>query len=71
MAQQRPAGRTVGLERHRQWKQECVAQEEYKDAIWTHKGRIMKAKVQIKLNLVGDVKNNKKGLNPLCYICQK
>lgn len=37
------------------------AWEEYRDAVWTHRNGIRKAKVQVELNLEMDVKNNKKG----------
>ena len=42
------------------WKQERVIWEEYRDAVWTCRRRIRKAKVQVELNLERDVKNNKK-----------
>ena len=46
-------------EKYRQWKHGCVAWVEQRDAIWTWRDEIRKAKVQIELNLVRDVKNNK------------
>ena len=45
--------------KYKQWKQRWVAQEEYRNAVWTCKDETMKGKVQIKLNLAKDVKNNK------------
>ena len=42
------------------WKQGHVTWEEYRDAVRTCRRRIRKAKAQIELNLVRDVKNNKK-----------
>jgi len=38
-----------------------LAWEEQKNAIWTCRNGIKKAKAQIELNLVRDVKNNSKG----------
>ncbi|KFV00708.1 hypothetical protein N339_06110, partial [Pterocles gutturalis] len=48
-------------ERYRKWKQGCVTWEEYRGVAWMCGDRIRKAKVQMELNLVKDVKNNKKG----------
>lgn len=48
--------------KYRQCKQGCVIWEEYRGAVWMCIDGIRKAKVQTELNLVGDVKNNKKGL---------
>ena len=42
------------------WKQGRVTWEEYRDAVRTCRRRIRKAKAQVELNLVRDVKNNKK-----------
>ena len=44
---------------YRKWKQGCVAWEEYRDAVRMCRNKIRKAKGQIELNLVRDVKNNK------------
>ena len=49
-----------GKYRHR--KQGCTTWEEYGDPVWTCRDSIRKAKAQIELNLVRDVKNKKKGL---------
>lgn len=46
-----------------------MACEEYRDAVWTYRGGIRKAKVQMKVNLARDVKHNKKTL--VRYIDQK
>jgi len=45
---------------YRKWKQGCVAWEEYRDVVHMCRDRVRKAKAQIELNLVRDVKNNKK-----------
>ena len=42
------------------WKQGRVTWEEYRDVVQTCRRRIRKAKVQVELNLVKDVKNNRK-----------
>ena len=42
------------------WKQRHVTWGEYRDAVWTCREGIRKAKAQMELNLVRDVKNNKK-----------
>ena len=47
-------------ERYRKWKQDCVAWEEYRAVVRVRRERIRKAKVQMELNLVRDVKDNKK-----------
>lgn len=41
-----------------QWKQGCVAWEEYKNAIWTCRDEIKEAKVQMGLNFSRNVENN-------------
>jgi len=46
--------------RYRQCKQGHVTSEEYRDAVQTCRDGIRKAKAQMKLNLVKDIKNNKK-----------
>ena len=46
-----------------------MAWEEQKNAIWTCRNGIKKAKAQIELNLVRDVKNNMKGFYG--YTCQQ
>jgi len=35
--------------------------EEYRDAVWTCRDGIRKAKLQMEMNLAKDAKNNKKG----------
>ena len=45
----------------KQWKQGWVAWEEYKDVVQLYRDGVRKAKWQMELNLVRDVKNNKKG----------
>ena len=45
---------------HKLWKQERVTWEEYRDAVWTCRCRIRKAKAQVELNLARHVKNSKK-----------
>jgi len=45
--------------KYRQWKQGWVAWEEYSDADQTLRDGIRKTKVEMELNLVEDVKNNK------------
>jgi len=42
------------------WKHGRVTWEDYKDAIWTCRCEIRKAKAQAELNLARDVKNNMK-----------
>ena len=42
------------------WKREHVTWEEYRDAIWTCRCGIRKAKARAELNLVRDLKNNMK-----------
>ena len=57
MAEQGPVGQTERKEgRDRQWKQGWVAWEEYSDPVWTCRDGIRKAKVQMELNLLRDVK---------------
>ena len=46
---------------YRKWKQGCVAWEEYRAVVHVCRVRIRKAKAQTELNLVRDVKDNKKG----------
>ena len=46
---------------YRKWKQGCVGWDEYRAVVHVCRGRIRKAKVLIELNLVRDVKYNKKG----------
>ena len=43
------------------WKQGCIAWKEYRVVVCVCRDRIRKAKVQMELNLVTDVKDNKKG----------
>ena len=43
------------------WKQGCVAWEEYRAVVRVCRDRIRKTKAQMELNLVRDVKDNKKG----------
>ena len=45
----------------RKWKQGCVSWEEYRAVVRVCRDRIRKAKVQMELNLVRDVKDSKKG----------
>ena len=44
---------------HWQWKQGCVPWEEYRAVVCVCRDRIRKARVQMKLNLVMDVKDKK------------
>ena len=46
---------------YRRWKQGCVFWEEYRAVVSVCRERIRKAKAQMELNLVRDVKDNKKG----------
>ena len=46
---------------YRKWKQGCVAWEEYSAVAHVCRDRIRKAKAQMEMNLVRDVKDNKKG----------
>ena len=46
---------------YRKWKQGCVGWEEYRAVVHVCRDRIRKAKAQMELNLVRDVKDNKKG----------
>ena len=48
-------------EKYKQWKLVWVALEEYRDAVRMCRVGARKAKAQMELNLVKDVKNNKKG----------
>ena len=48
-------------ETYRQWKQARVAWEEHRDTVWTCRDGIRKTKTQVGLNIVRDMKNNKKG----------
>ena len=48
-------------EKYRQWKEACVAWEEYRDSVQTCRNAIRKAKEQTERNLAKHVKNNKKG----------
>ena len=48
-------------EMYRRWKQGCVSWEEYRAVVRVCRDRIRKAKAQMELNLVRDVKDNKKG----------
>ena len=48
-------------EMYSKWKQGCVSWEEYRAVVCVCGDRIRKAKVQMELNLVRDVKDNKKG----------
>ncbi|KFV55360.1 hypothetical protein N328_07466, partial [Gavia stellata] len=50
-----------GKEMHRQRKQGQVSSGEYRDAARLCRDGVRKAKVQLKLNLARDAKNNKKG----------
>lgn len=47
-------------ETNRQWKQGCVAWEEYREAVWMCRDGIRNTKAQMGLNLETDIKNNKK-----------
>ena len=55
-------------EKYKQWKWGQMASEEYRDTIWMCRDGVRKAKVQMKLNLVEEVKNNKRSFR---YIRQK
>ena len=44
-------------EKYRQWKQGDMSWEKYRDAVWTYRERIRKAKMQMELNLVKSMKN--------------
>ena len=46
---------------YREWKQGCIACEEYRGFIQRCRDGIRKAKAQMELNLARDMKNNKKG----------
>ena len=48
-------------EMYRKWKQGCVSWEDYRAVVRVCRDRIRKAKAQTELNLVRDVKDNKKG----------
>jgi len=54
---------------HRQWKQQHLSWEEYRDTGWLHRDGVRKAKAQVELNLARDTKNNKKGFYR--YLSQK
>jgi len=56
-------------EKYRQWKQGDMSWEKYRDAVWTYREWIRKAKMQMELNLARDVKNNSKSF--FRYIDQK
>ena len=51
------------------WKQGHATWEEYRDTVWTCRCGIRKAKAQVELNLMRDVKNNRKTF--FWYIGQK
>ncbi|PKU45115.1 rna-directed dna polymerase from mobile element jockey- hypothetical protein [Limosa lapponica baueri] len=44
---------------HRQWKQQQVSCEEYRNGAWLCRDAVRKAKAQMELNLAKDAKNNK------------
>jgi len=46
---------------YRKWKQRSIPWEEYRAVICACRNKVRKAKAHIELNLVRDVKNNKKG----------
>ena len=48
-------------EMDRKWKQGCVFWEKYRAVVCVCRDRTRKAKAQIELKLVRDVKDNKKG----------
>jgi len=54
---------------HRQWEQEQVSWEEYRDAAWLCRSDIRKAKVWLELNLARDAKNSKN--SGYRYVSQK
>ncbi|PKU32580.1 nedd4-binding protein 2-like 2 [Limosa lapponica baueri] len=56
-------------ELQRQFKQDQVSWEEYRDSAWLCRDEVKKAKAQLELNLERDAKNNKKGFYR--YINQK
>ncbi|KAK4826654.1 LOW QUALITY PROTEIN: hypothetical protein QYF61_010639 [Mycteria americana] len=56
-------------ESYRGWKQGWVTWEEYRNVVRASRDEVRKAKAQMELNLVRDVKNNKKGFYK--YIGQK
>ena len=56
-------------EMRRQWKQGRVSWEEYRHASLLCRDSVRKAKAQLKLNLAGGAKNNKKGFYR--YVSQK
>jgi len=62
MAWQGPVGQTEENRRAHtgNGKKECVAWEEFRDAVWTCRDGIRKAKEQMELNLARDVKNKKR-----------
>ena len=45
---------------HREWKQEWVTWEGYREVVQTPRDQVRKAKTQIELNLLGDIKGKKK-----------
>jgi len=46
--------------KYRQWKQGRITWEEYRDAVWTCRDGIRKAKAQMELNSARNVENNKR-----------
>ena len=48
---------------YRKWKQGCVAWEGYRDIVSMCRHKIRKAKAQIELNVVRDVKITRRGEN--------
>jgi len=48
-------------EMNTQWKQEHVAWEKHRDAVWMCRDGIRKAKARMELSLARDAKNNRKG----------
>lgn len=64
MAESGPAGQAEGQEEmHRQWERGQVSWEEYWDTVRLCRDGVRKAKMQMELNLAGDIKSNKKGLS--------
>lgn len=60
MVEQGPIDQTE-RKKYEQWKQEWVDQEEYRDVVQKCRDQIRKAKLQMELNMVKNMKNNKKG----------
>jgi len=58
-------------ELHKQWKQELVSKELYRDDAQLCRDALRKAKVQLELNLARDAKNNNKSFYRYVYQTRK